>query len=697
MVANIAGPAAPAQDIAQAEVTISTRRKISGGWTARDDIEWQRLELHSGAQGIDTMAFFRRYGRVREPFENASTDRRVESLEGTWVRVDVDGTQLFVGMIHRAEQEIHGVDPTPSGEQQYLAMGGGWMLRRVSFSGANVVEPGGLIAQEIGWLPPINRQSRNENVIGNRTAAQFEAPSGKSSFIYGNELAWTHKDYIEYLLAWFMSVRGGPIWTLGGQTEYLDTLSDPITLPMSTTVEQVLLQLISVNAGLDYYVKPKVNGFEVTVFALTDKEFEFADESIPKNNNVVTLNVSERADTRAKVSLDTSQLYDGIRIVGNRYVCCFSVEGFKRSREYIDEEGEAWWTEAAENAYKDGTGDSGDDEIIQDTERQANEAKFSTVYQRFRVGKEFDWIADGVVPKLDLEGNIIDGEFLTIRRLQPRTMRRLPLRQNVKYDDESVSENSGRPEDLNTLEQDNQEPGRQAELLRPFALLNAQTPDLSQYIHADRAGYHGIMQQLDWQIPAIHVLSEDFGMLIDSLPNHLLAKNHFNPDDADTQGTTHDPTDNDFDYEEIKMTIAVEADARLTVGADRSDSQKFGDNSILIIPMEGEFWWLAPDTIVAVEDALLLRSPDTGITLRSDADKMRKMMPGLIARYLTPRARARVTIRRLMDWGQHLGKIVKNVIQGQRSAEVHAPITTIIYTQRGKQTSTTLLAGHAMG
>lgn len=670
---------------------IEIKAAWADSWEERTDLVWVSTQRHTTASAISSMTFEHLYGPdERAPGEESPAGVAPINLDGFYVRFVIrgyrggDDSVEFVGVVEPTKQQIDGSKVGgPRGTKMFTAFGGAWLLQKEifeSYVATNEFAGTVLVAQ---WIPEMNKESANGTIEGNRSLARHGG-----SYVYGTTglAVWTNLQYAEYLLNYWMN-GAGPIWTIGGQTEYLDTLTDRIRIGTKVTIEQLLMRLIPQQAGLDYFVIPTDDGFMIWVYALTDLDFEFAGYTIPKNDKVVDFELSLTNDVAtAVVQVDRSRMFSGIAILGNRIIRVGSLEAGAI---------EGWWTFQLELDYKAGTGDG--DDFFEDHDAARTADRFRAVFQRFRAGA-------GQVPGgasaqllLDLEGNVVPGgrynmEFRDARR----TLRRLPLREGVAYDAASVFGNGGVPVDGNGA-------GETSDFLPPIVLIQVRPAGgvIDRWVHVDKLTELGEAEGLNYRDIGVSVLSDQWGVQLRASPNHALALNHMSLDDDGTNDSNFDPgLDDALDYSTLKMTIATEQNNRLIVAAALPPSVAIEHKSLLPVEArDAHFWYLAPNTIVDVgADGTILRSPaTTPVILRDDSDKLRRSMPGHIARYLQERVHATITVRQLMPMGEVLGRIARNVDEGSAVTNVHAPITSVIY-RRGKGDkgpTTTVLVGHA--
>jgi len=678
MPCTIIGPTTEAFPKSTYPPILEIKRLWGDTWRIAPDLELVSAQLATGGHDLGRCQFRRRYGpAVKQPWEADYSARGSWATgAGWWVQLRIvcdQGLQpVWIGRIAGESRNVYGSEGGRMGAQSWTAYGPTNILRKIAMSNSYWWD--GALRRKLGWVPSINDRDQRNMIVGNRSAEKHDGV-----YLYGGEDTWTHLDYLEYVLDRFVdeTADGGPSWTIGGQADLLAGFSENIRLGTTQTIDQVLAQLIPPRLGVDYkIVHHEGTGFEVHVFALSAREFCFANVTLPKNPNTVAVRSGETRDNlQTRVVATEDHRYGRIRVLGKRAVVCCSLAG----PEYWDAKLAGSlvpkWHDDLLADYKDGTGNAADPDAEHDAVRRRDH--FRPVYQYF--GAPDDWThQDGAAaPYIDAAGQhdpLLTGQHqLDIRS----TLSWLPLREGFDYSvDPAV---------------DNNVDGYQPEF-RPAACWilaeawgNFHDPEVdhSQPCEAARIGVSAA--QTDW------------GVCLNASPNHRLAMNHWFP----AKGTENPPV---FDYDRLVATIAFESDQRLRLELEIPGGAKPTDGTLDIEVPDAEFWFLAARTIVDVDPEPwevdkgaikeVLTSGDTGRVLRNDVDRLAAVMAGAIARYFAGRMRGVLVIKGLVPWGPLLGHILTVIEEAGDTHQIQAPITQVAW-MGGEKPQTIISTGFA--
>ncbi len=712
--------AAPPQVI---EPIVQIKEKWESLWQTTPELLPTNITTAVAGQDLSRMVFHRRFGTVKDvhlaayptPAARAKTD-----LTDWWIRVRAmtadapDLQTIWLGRVSGDDVAQFASSSVPAGIQQFVAYGPQRMLdkRAVGRAFATVDNFTGDVV-ELGWVPPLNDVTGSE--IGTM-GSTGESPSGVWTHLYGIEagefnIQWDYREYIQYLLAWFMNESGntipGPAWRLAGADFGLRDLETPIQWGVTQTMTQMLRRLIPLDKGFDYTIRtipsrtpsqgPDIpeEGFEVFVFATLPDPVFFAEFSLPGNPNTVSINAGNANDLSPVPRLVTSydRKYKKIRVLGNRIVACCSLWGALAPNvaQVPDDtfgvpdhtDGQAAddptlvkkWDDEIEQKYKDGDGTS-EEESDQDAFRRQD--KFSDVYASLGAPRfwnmnnreeQFGIRVDVAVNAwVDDEGRLrqdeppeegeedVNESQAPYQRMFRRTLPWIPLKEGEDWTGIGVSPSTKRGERTAA-------DGHQAAFQKPILWLF--DPETYAYLNSETFGI------------GVQPLRFDWGVLLRCSPNHIMGRDHFGGEGS-SQITGAWPR---YNYEEAIVTLAFESDQRYTMEWSHPDADD--KDGILEIPIDADFHYLAPNTVVASpfpESApSVALSGDKGKVIREDRDFMGLTMAGAIARYGFGRARANLTVRGLSPWHNLPGSILSTIIESGQSHEINGQISGVTW------------------
>lgn len=673
MGATIIGPSAMPFPFPVSAPIVEIKRLWSDAWTVEPDLEPVRMDASTCGHKAGTLEVRRRYGRVKQPWETSFATRESWNLLDWWIRIRLAGAQgletAWVGRIAAESRDLHGSDRGPAGVQSWIAHEPLFLLDRISVSiswwevripnalfivdGNRISEPYTTTVHELDWCPSWNSFDSRGVTVGNRNADKIGA-----SHAFGGSSVWTRRQMVEYLLARFVDEGGvsGPSWTLGGQAEILEEISDTVKAGDTQSVADLLGRMIPRDMGLDFRISPTDTGFEVLVFALTATEASFGGKALPVNPNTVEVTVGESVDSIQTTLVRTREhRYGRIRVLGARVLVCCSLRAGDGS--LVPK-----WTAALEALYKAGAGAAEDDPALHDKARAAD--VYRPVYQSYGAPSEWDFQSGKARPVVNGAGELQAGQSAPYQVKVRGTLSYLPLREGFDYAvDPPLDRN---PE------------GHEPDLLPPMAWVY--DDEDQRYVPAEEYRISVLAPKADW------------GVFLQASPNHVLALNHFT---GDTE------TEPRFDYERLVATVALRSDERLALEyelplEDEGDAHAPSDGSLDLVDESAELWYLAPGTVVGVDESGVLRSSgSTGRVLRNDASRLTLLMAGAIARYANERARAEIVAKGTIAWQGLLGAILTCLETGGDTHAVQGVITSVEWTF-GENPLTTIKAGFAL-
>jgi len=655
---------------------VQIRRDWTDPWRTVPELELLGASVHAGGDGLDECTLQHRYGTLKQPWETALATHGSANLTDCWIRIQMAGNQglqtSWIGRVSGEARDSHGTSGVPSGVQKWTCLGPQQILRKIPVSRAIWWDSDRGVEQEVGWVAGLNNREGGAQP-GTRSAAKH---GWGGVYLYGSDAEWTHRQYIDYLLARFADdLPQGPTWTLGGQCNLLDDTTEPIDWDTTQTLADMLGRLIPKNRGIDYRVAATANGFEVVVFALAARDWQFGNATLPRNPDHVYCYTSRTADNiQTTVVRTADHRVRRINILGRRIVVCCTLEN-------DDDAGIAnlkgLWDTFLEGAYDGGTGNHADPAEAHDLARKQD--KYRAVYQNFGAPRDWDHNTGdngGAAPQLDPAGKLQPAAGVypsaDYQNQIRSTLDWVPLREGWDYSQDPAVERAW--------------PGGTAERSPPMVWCVRTNPFYGVVPGVPDLAYLPIeAEDMD-----VSVLPGELGVRIDCSPNHLLAEGHF----GFAEETLVEPQDN---WEELIVTLAFESDQRFKLTKDfpGGGDPLAADGAIDIEVPDAECWYLAPHTMVGVDgDFQPLRSGAAPRILRADSDRLELAMAGAISRYFTERGRAEIVIKGYVPAGDLLGRILMGINSGGGGQWVEAPITSVTW-QGGKGPTTTISAGFA--
>lgn len=676
---------------------IEIQQNWGDGWQPAPELEFMRCSQHASSKEPATCEVCYRYGDVKIPSDTAINFYTPMDLGGWYIRisiVDDDGNPQpqFVGVIESAAKELWGNDEDPAGRQTWTAVDGLRILQKIDVSQAIFIDSAGSL-NTVGWVPPMNQRDKEGVVVGNT-----DTDTDGSNYYGGDPPGdddsekWTRTEYINYLINNFVQQDDGPTWTLAGQTDVTDGMNDTIVFPQVASVEQLLHMLIEPKYGIDFNVVYVADdgsgdeGFQITIFALTDQTATFGNATMPSNPNTVSIEKTTQIDMTQTHLVQTEQKkVDKVKVLGKRIV----VMGTLAGENAVDSGATTGsllgdWSDDLEADYvsaggKVGTSANGSPLGIADYDLIRRREKYRLVFQGFGAPENWDLDGGDWAVATAADGTLTKGDFqLQVRK----TLSKLPMKQGWDYKTIPPTDNTE-------------------------GSATAGLTDLLAWVYDADSLYlpNGGYLQCDLYKMHVSPLENQWGVLIEASPNHRLAQGSF---DESLNPPTVNVTDIQFDWTQILATIAIESDHRLAIEYDVPDSLAAGDGSVKTFEDDqAEMWVAQPDTVIGVDETGQVITINNGngsgtegngnsdvIVLRNDIDRLSLIMAGIIARYINERARARFVFRGHKPWADLLGSILSVVQQGDDVEQIGAVITSIEWTM-GQSPETIISTGYA--
>ena len=657
---------------------IETQDAWGDGWTVNTELELVSFNLKAGSGEVSTAEFRRRYGRVKEPYEDdMPTDpRSALDLAETWVRIsfpaaggstDTTSTATpivqFVGVVDGQTAVLQGVTPAPSGIQTWVASGGMRFLQKLKISESLFINGSTDSPSLVQWLPAMNARDAHGMLVGNRSAAQITIPgagtTSSTTFVYGgvgpSAATWTHLDYLYYLVTAFIQRPDGPVWSVGGQTDILAGMTTTVEFGHAETALEMIRKLIPPKYGVDFTVLPTDTGYTIFVFALIGAGAvgtSVNGVNIPINPNTVTIVRDQNINLfECHLVESFANRVDSIRMLGQRITVCGTLLAGGTASQFVPK-----WSPTLEAEYLAEVGDV-------DFNRERD--KYRDVYRKFGAPVGWDMDAGTWAMSCDLTGVISEGDtasqYQTVIR---ETLHALPMREGFDY-----STNPPTDQTLATSE---------PEFKAPLAWIYDPAPEdgsAARYVACHRAGI------------GVHISPHDWGLYLEANPNHLIAL-------TTATASSMSSVQAHYDYNTLVATIAITADHRLQLGYDVPAELAAGDGSVMTVVDDGaELWAILPGTVYDVNSSgSLLTTPSIYIA-RNDTPRLALAMAGLVSRYVNERVKGRFVFKGFLDFSKMIGSILTVVQQGDVQTRVGAPITSIEWVV-GKSPMTSLGCGY---
>ena len=553
-------------------------------------------------------------------------------------------TPIWTGIFGDDSYDIWGTeDATPRGREQITAYDLGYLLKLKTIEGA-YYDVGGA-ATFVNRCPTFNERYEHSgaSLAGNGS----ESIGDDGVILFSSDgYEWTNCHIVDYLLQYY-SPDDVP-FVLGGQAQELLGNIIAVHRLEGLSVLDAITHLCDRVRGMCAIITTTGSGtVGIGVYAIGGKPITAGDITIPANPHVVRMEFDNAADIkRAIVKRSISRRRDKVIVRGGRVVSCFTVA-------YEDCTLEKGWTDAEETSYKAGHVGS-TNQYDHDAERRTD--LHERVYQFHRIPN--DWNGDtgdgaggaqnNALPTVLGDGTLDDATTAALIPFGRRLLRWIPV-------PKAGADSDAEPE-----------------YMAPLVVLGHDTGATMWYYQVDKVDPElGI-------VPAcsVRVADREMGLWVTPQIPHKMGSGHFDVDDADTEDSAYEPAG---DYEELLATVAIETDERLTVEQEISSQQQTASGGAVTIDVEGaECWWIAPNTVVAVDERGLLYADGTleGIDngyVRDDSERLRKIAALASGWYGEERAQMELVIDRLGEWCP-VGSYLLNV-----SSSWHRfPIGTIV-------------------
>lgn len=623
-------------------------------WVEYENLHCVSLRMGVGAQ-IDQAQFEFHYGNIhRDGAASPQIEPRVSILR-KFVKIevanpnstpaaDLDGfiwygiivneiVNEFGGTIEEALQDEAGndiqdeaadpidVDGLNSGLQEFTAFGMEWMLTRV-FLNKSVYEDTSGNDVEVGRVIPFNAgtkkklESSDVQVLGNKAPGQnrFIRPDLVSAAV-----PWTAFDILSYLLDVFQPTEAPVFEMHSTAADFCDWLIlNNVTV--GPTLFDALNQLISPHRGITWSVfvddveaVPKMY-IRIYSFAASDIALD-GGATLKANDTQITLNDSQMRAVESLRHVDTSRVFEQVKVYGARRGACFTLG-------YQDDTLAQGWSTFQLDAYANaasGVTPLGEKKKQADAFRSTD--TMANVLTRFIIPHYWDGLVGmrqppytffPACPALDFAGNIIQDESVSFWHPGMRIENWIPMRENVDYQYDATA-----PDDYN-------EDFLLPPYRKPFVLYMMAD---GNYISAERSGILSYGESATGKKAGIHFsatvqpTSDQFGLYI--TPSSL-AHAHSSGTELTASNASFDDTtdiDREVDWKHAVATVFAEFDELVCqVYPSTPQAGTNGQQSVLEINIgqTARLDYLAPNTVVDVSQTGELIKNSSGGFLRDD-------------------------------------------------------------------------------
>lgn len=621
--------------------TVSVREQWSEDWTAIDGLYCDRFTEAAGPDVTEALLKYN-FGRV-EGTDGVVADREPLEINGQYVRIelsqateeDEEAARYWYGIVVDTTADRRGrlsstFGDLISGQQVFHCRGLEFLLQRKQVSSSFVLGSTGEIevGRAIGFNLGAGRP--NDHV---RHGNKSESPGERDAYIFADNIGvggvvsegagtlWSVLDIITYLLHYQppADVSGADQlnWTVpsGEDAVLLDKLY-PTVAAEGKSLKDLLDEVIDRRRLVGWNIivggeseRPTINVFTFNADAVALP----GGATIPANANQVTWYFDDdNVIQSAILAEDDSPRFDVVIVRGAPLTGTFTVANTTGATPYADLIAD--WDSGLVTAYNDGASGATLYGTSLDTDRQAlNQAfradeTFAKVFRSFIIDPAWDGTVPGDAPACpdpdyeDESGNPSTEHGSPFWYPGLRLLDWLPLR--TDYDYETVADF---PASSSTID------GSQPNYLRPFAV--AKLGDV--YYRLDRPG-RGILQAellrdggITWAA-SVRMQDDCPGFFIDVMgaAQHVIAEADFTPADAADTADEEAP----IDWKDIAVTICCEFDQHVEVKCPPEPLVSDADaiRELIINQPHYRLDYLAPDTVIGVDDEGALKTSDGG-------------------------------------------------------------------------------------
>lgn len=678
---------------------------------ADDDNTWQLepylipLKAHQATLAGRTVArFMWRYGAFIRRWDDVGNEVAVKPILDPafdwFVSITTTGfpapASLWTGIIPRqsfiewgedtpaATGAVPNPDPHKQGRQVIEAHGLEWLLDHSRLTGtyiadARASDPTGQGVVKVDDVIAFNQPGkRGTAAVGNRSqfqALQYDlhaaSPTGvnvvhkATTHIFDAQqqadapVAWSNRDIARYCLETMM---GRPRWFLSGQVidhanENAVTMDRMVTVlnPSGKSIKAILNKVIDRRRGLMAWVPPTFNNPPtVDVFHASAVQLAIPGGFIPANPNLVDVDIRGQEPHGVKVEFDRQKRPQNILVRGAKTLSMFTVspgDGLEPA-----------WTPSEETAYLSGDV-QGSDPTAEDHDKARRE--LDHVFNRFKIPNDWEWKVNGNIasPQFGPLASTILVDSLAQYLPKMTILRHLLLPESAAADD--------------------------SELMKPFAIYEPvdivgppsspnPPPTFPFYLHAPPTGLGGQALPGTVKLSTMTPTDGNAGVFISTNPAHKLGRGRW----ALAAASAFNPDSAGIDYEDVKVTMAVELDTRPGVHVFFGDlDDGIGTTQVIDVPSV-QTWWLTNGTIIGISNGQVQRADTTlypngdshGVLLRDDTDRLRIIAGMIRAWYSVPQARVKLTYNKI-DHRLPVGTMVDGLIRSSGREPVGAAVT----------------------
>lgn len=310
---------------------VETKVNWDDEWTVRPNIE--PINASAAVGGIGQFQFRVRYGQLKHPSQSTFGTGAYTLIQRDWIRVKRapygDGDILFMGRVESDLRNPTGPQASaPSGVQMFTAYDGTQILNKTEI-GHSIIHTGASNWQRYDILIPFNLHPNGRSFIQNSSIALRTSGGIEHRTFAATGTYWSIADAIRYLIAEFVGGSGNPavdpLWQVTIPSGQLTNVLEPMAVPRSATLFDLLNQIVGRQFGWVWVVVPTTNGFNLKLSTVTASAVTFEGVSVPANPNVSTVSTS---DPNLQMTIERTQVqqFGKIRVQGKPMVVATSFE-----------------------------------------------------------------------------------------------------------------------------------------------------------------------------------------------------------------------------------------------------------------------------------------------------------------------------------------------------------------------------------
>lgn len=637
---------------------VSVAEALDGNWTEVPDLFCESARFVAGPE-LDYASFSWRYG-YKQPVGDSNGVRYFYPLDlpGMYVRVEVEGvpeSAWWYGVIEDDSRKLEGARQTfkPSGQQTLTAYGFGRLLERQRVTVGSTES----YAVERGLT--FNGDSTAYGEGGNRSVDVN--PLGAYSFTdtrRGGAL-WTVGDAVAHLMV--LHAPANTEWEVDAPAGLLDRPLPPVATDRRP-VKEILDEILTRRRGIGYKFQfnPEILKIQLVCFSFADEDVTGADGEviIPANPTATDMDFENALDVEARILYHHGEVADKIVVEGEYATSTLTLR--------FNEDIGANWTALEELAYlQAASNETGYDDLELEEQYRRNEAwrardRLRNVFSRFAIVE--DW-SQRVAPEGEgeteyfafpvdddsreyEEGVTEDGLPLWNEGL--RIAPRLPLQSRLDYSGTRIEDGTF-PDSTIT----------EAAYLPPLIIANLPDDEVLPYQLIDQMITTEEDQPRGWSCN-VAVADHDAALIlrVSDGRQQLLALDDFAT--AAETDPEHDPTyQRGVNWQDFQATLTLLGDHRVSASVEINTAPDRPQKVVYIPTQNMRLDYVVPQTVVAVEDGVLIRTT-TGGYVRDDRVRLQQIADLAAAWYGRTRANIVLSVK-TVDATFSVGVLVRSV------------------------------------